>query len=130
MLVVAAMGCNATDPTLVPDSQMSIGVVNSTSIEVELVVNGAPIRAISPHSAPIEAQADHLPPLPWRAVLTTAAGRALVTLDVKSGDVHRSAGNWAGVGRRVDLSCGRLDVYSGPPMMGPMPGPGVPGDCD
>jgi hypothetical protein len=130
MLLVAAVGCSATDPTVVPNSQMSIGVTNGTSIEVELVVNGAPIRTIPPNSGPAEAQAGDLPPLPWHAVVTTVAGRTLVALDVNSGDVHRSAGNWTGVGHRVDLSCGRLDVYSGPPMLGPMPGPGIPGDCD
>ena len=30
---------------------------------------------------------------------------------------------------RVDLSCGRLDIWSGPPLLGPPPGPGTPGDC-
>ncbi len=34
------------------------------------------------------------------------------------------------MGARVDLSCGRIDIWSGTPMMGPAPGPGVPGDCD
>ena len=35
-----------------------------------------------------------------------------------------------GSGARVDLSCGRLDVWVGPPMHGPFPAPGRPGDCD
>jgi hypothetical protein len=34
-----------------------------------------------------------------------------------------------GDGNRVDLSCGRIDVWAGPPLLGPAPGPGTPGDC-
>jgi hypothetical protein len=108
---------------------MSIGIANGTSIEVSLVVNGAHVRTIAPRTE-VEVRAADLPALPWQAVVTTAAGRTLVALDIKSGDVHRSANAWGGVAHRVDLSCGRLDIYSGPPMLGPMPGPGVPGDCD
>ncbi len=29
---------------------------------------------------------------------------------------------------RVDLSCGRIDMWAGPPLAGPVPGPGSPGD--
>jgi hypothetical protein len=117
------------DPSVVPDSQMRIGIANNTTIVVELVVNGSPIRAIPP-ATNIEVPAVELPGLPWQAELTTAAGRMLVSLAVRSGDVHRTSNGSGGVGQRVDLSCGRLDVYSGPPMLGPMPGPGTPGDCD
>lgn len=126
---VVAAACTTADPTIVPDSQMSIGISNGTSIEVILAVNGSQIRTIPPLSD-IEVRAAELPALPWQADVTTAAGRTLVALSVRSGDVHRSANDWRGVGRRVDLSCGRLDIWSGPPMLGPMPGPGVPGDCD
>ena len=31
---------------------------------------------------------------------------------------------------RADLSCGRLDVWSGPPLLGPMYSPGPSGDCE
>ena len=31
--------------------------------------------------------------------------------------------------RTRNLSCGRLDIWSGPPLSGPPPGPGKPGDC-
>jgi hypothetical protein len=130
VMSVVAMACTYTDlATVVPDSQMSIAVANGTSIEVGLVVNGLHIRTIPPLTN-LEVQAAQLPALPWHVDLTTASGRSLVALDVRSGDVQRFANGSGGVGRRVDLSCGRLDVYSGPPMLGPMPGPGVPGDCD
>jgi hypothetical protein len=32
-------------------------------------------------------------------------------------------------GARVDLSCGRIDIWSLGQMLGPAPGPGTPGDC-
>jgi hypothetical protein len=108
---------------------MSIGIANGTSIEVELVVNGSHIRMIPPLTN-IEVRAAELPALPWQSGVTTKAGRTLVTLEVRSGAVHVTSNGSSGVGARVDLSCGRLDVYSGPPMAGPMPGPGTPGDCD
>jgi hypothetical protein len=127
-LALVAASCATTDPTIVPDSQMGIGIANGTSIEVELLVNGTHVRTIPPLTN-LAVLSSELPALPWQADVTTAAGRTLVALDIKSGDVHRSANDWRGVGRRADLSCGRLDVYSGPPMLGPMPGPGVPGDC-
>ena len=31
---------------------------------------------------------------------------------------------------RVDLSCGVLRIWSGPPLLGGVPGPGSPGDCE
>ena len=56
-------------------------------------------------------------------------------LTVSAGDVWSQqnadgSGESKGDGARVDLSCGRIDVWSGTPMMGPAPGPGAPGDCD
>jgi len=55
-------------------------------------------------------------------------------MTVHPGDVWATTGpngegREKGDGVRVDLSCGRLDVWSGPPMIGPAPGTGSPGDC-
>jgi hypothetical protein len=108
---------------------MSIGIANHTTIAVNLVVNGSHIETVPP-STDLEVPAADLPALPWQADLTTVSGRTLVSLAVRSGNVHRTANGTYGVGHRVDLSCGRLDIWSGPPMIGPMPGPGTPGDCD
>ncbi len=73
--------------------------------------------------------ASRLPPLPWQVRVETSGGRMLLGLIVHSGDVHHSANSESGDGARVNLSCGRLDLCSGPPMGGPAPGSGVPGDC-
>jgi len=50
-------------------------------------------------------------------------------MTVRPGDVWETAGQMKGDAVRVDLSCGRLDIWSGPPLLGPAPGPGKPGDC-
>ncbi len=117
-----------------PPDRMRLEVSNGTTIPVTLSVNGA---AGLPIAAGLRADlgvAD-LGPLPWVAQVRTGAGRTLLELTVRVGDVWSQenadgSGESKGNGARVDLSCGRLDIWSGPPMMGPAPGPGVPGDCD
>lgn len=77
-----------------------------------------------------------MPQLPWHVeARTQAGGRLLLSFDVKRGDVFSTTepdgqGSARGVSERRDLSCGRLDVWSGPRMMGPPPGPGERGDCE
>jgi hypothetical protein len=119
---------------VVPAASMSLGVSNETSIPVAVVVNGTLIETIDPHTSDA-IPASRLPGLAWIVQVQTVSGRRLVGLTVHEGDVqeqHASDGSGSarGDGARVDLSCGRIDVWSGPPLLGPMPGPGVPGDCD
>ena len=109
-------------------------VDNQTTLPVTLVVNTAVVRTVGPHTQEIVSTND-LPPLPWLVETRTPSGRALSRLTVRVGDVWET--NLPGGGRemngdavRVDLSCGRLDMWSGPPLLGPPPGPGTPGDCD
>ncbi len=60
----------------------------------------------------------------------------LATMTVNPGDVSTTevpGGPVSMSGRlaRVDLSCGRLDLWAGGLQpLGPAPGPGVPGDCE
>jgi len=75
-----------------------------------------------------------LPPLPWYVEARSESGRVLVSMTVRPGDVFATMypdghGETRGAAVRADLSCGRLDVWSGPPMSGPAPGSGIPGDC-
>jgi hypothetical protein len=67
--------------------------------------------------------------LPWQVEVRAPAGRVLLSTPIKSGDVEYSDSASRGDGNRVDLSCGRIDVWSGPPLLGPAPGPGTPDDC-
>jgi hypothetical protein len=102
---------------------------NETSIPIDLVVNGTTVVTIAPHMGgdlPVAV----LPALPWNVTARTSSGRTLVSMVVHAGDVVQQGNSQKGDAVRVDLSCGRLDIWAGPPLLGPAPGPGTPGDCD
>lgn len=106
-----------------------LSALNSTTKVLMLFVNGASVKELQPGTQ-VEIEASALPPLPWDAEVRLPSGRPLVKLTVRSGDVIEASGFQKGDGARVDLSCGRIDLWSGPPLLGPAPGPGTPGDCD
>jgi len=117
-----------------PPNQMRLEVSNGTTIPVMLTVNGAAGLPIAAGQRADLGVAD-IGPLPWVAQARTGSGRVLVGTTVRTGDVWSQqnadgSGESRGVGARVDLSCGRIDIWSGVPMMGPAPGPGEAGDCD
>lgn len=126
-------------PTMVVSSPaatpLPLSISNGTTIAVTLVVNGTVVETIAPggYENPIKAA---LPPLPWSIETRSPSGRVLSQLTVNAGDVvyttpdsggHSSA---KGDGVRVDLPCGRLDVWSGPPMLGPTFIPNMSLSCD
>ena len=121
-----ATGCQAgASPTPPVASLPPLSISNGTSIPVTLVVNGTVIETVAPGDTqdPITAP---LPAQPWTIETRSPGGRVLSTLAVSLTDVIGSA---SGRAVRVDLSCGRLDVWSGPPLLGPMFSPGPSGDC-
>jgi hypothetical protein len=132
ILVALAIVAGACSPNV--GAPHGLSVDNGTTLHVMIVVNGKQIDAVPPvtHRA-IEAGA--LPPLPWKVQALSPTGRVLLTLDVAPGIVWETTDpngviSQHGAATRVDLSCGRLDLYAGPPLLGGMPGPGVPGDCE
>jgi hypothetical protein len=117
-----------------PGEPMKLSVQNGTTLEVTLVVNGAVIEKLPPgdYEDPIKAS---LPPLPWSVEARSPSGRVLSTMTVKEGDYQVThlpdgGGSAKGDAVRVDLSCGRLDVWYGTPMLGGTFMPGQSGDCD
>ena len=119
---------------VVPPDSMSLAINNSTTLTVSLVVNGALIAKVDPAtclgcSEDDAVPASLLPPLPWQAEVRSPTGRVLVSLTVQEGDIDYESNSSKGDANRVDLSCGRIDIWSGPPLLGPAPGPGTPGDC-
>ena len=136
VLVLAALiasacgGAGATDMPLGPvaDGDMSLTANNQSDRALEMFVNGGKIADVAPRSAPTFAAAK-LPPLPWAVDLRLPTGRVLVSLTVTSGSVVRTASGSQGFGSRVDLSCGRIELYAVLPLGGPAPGAGTPGDC-
>jgi hypothetical protein len=112
---------------------MTLSIENDTTIAVTLVVNGKVIETVPAggYEDPIKAE---LPGLPWNVETRSPSGRVLSSMTVHAGDVWQTTdpnggGEAKGDAVRVDLSCGRLDVWSGTPLLGPPPGPGRSGDC-
>jgi hypothetical protein len=109
-------------------------VSNQTALDVTLAVNGVVVRTIRAHTQEFVFVKD-LPPQPWLVEARTRSGRVLSAMTVRPGDVWETTSpdgstQMKGDAVRVDLSCGRLDMWSGPPLLGPPPGPAKPGDCD
>lgn len=126
----------APDDAVLADP-LPLGIANNTTLGVSLVINDQLIRVFPPGQGDQDIDASLLPSPPWHVEARSPTGRVLLEMDVDVGDVWRSEGPPGGpstvVGRavRADLSCGRLDVWSGPPMDGPMPPDSFPaGDCD
>ena len=74
-------------------------------------------------------------PLPWDLAFTTTTGRVLLHDRLRDGVVTRTdrgdgTGSMTGFLARADLSCGLLLFVTNVASYGPVPGPGVPGDCD
>jgi len=107
---------------------MSVQVSNGTTLVVTLVVNDETVATVA-SGANETIPASRLPSAPWRVEARSPSGRVLVSMTVHLGDVTVTSDGLRGVGSRVDLSCGRLDIWSGSPMIGPAPGSGSPGDC-
>lgn len=131
LMAVLVASCGPIAPTpsngLLP-GDFDIHVANGTTLDVSIVVNGALVLVVPPGGQTIPA--DRLPALPWAVEARTASGRVLTSVDIRQDSVQRRGNGTHSAGARADLSCGRLDIYVAIPLMGPMPGPGVPGDCD
>jgi hypothetical protein len=126
VLLGVLAGC--TTPGTVPAVSMSVSIANGTTLTVTLVVNDTPVATVQPGDD-ADIPASQLSSLPWNVEARSASGRVLVSLVVHDGDVVQSQDGSKGDANRVDLSCGRIDIWSGPPLLGPAPGPGSPGDC-
>jgi hypothetical protein len=120
---------------VVPAERPPLNISNGTTLELTLVVNGLAVATYGPgEGTSSDGFAGPLPPLPWTVLATTRSGRVLATMTVNPGDVNETTSDGAQSMRgrlaRVDLSCGRLDLWAGRAQpLGPAPGPGVPGDC-
>jgi len=124
------LACEPVTPApTAPPAAYDLWVSNQTTLAVTLAVNGTAVRTVAPHEQ-ASLRADALPPLPWSVEARSPSGRVLLTVAVRAGDVEAGPGTMRGDAARVDLSCGRLDVWSGPPLLGPVPGPGRTGDCE
>lgn len=131
LALVFMFACTPPVPAQVRDIEVS----NQTTLAVTLVVNGSALRTFPPGAIGAIRVSD-LPALPWIVEARAPSGRVLTSMAVRAGDISETSRPdgvrvLQGAAARVELSCGRLDLWSGPPMLGPMAGTtGKPGDCD
>jgi hypothetical protein len=120
-------GCGPTGRSPSPASQATsdgsrvltkLWVNNDTTIAVTIVVNGTTIETVPANTVEQPIKAD-LPPLPWHVEAHSPNGRLLTSLDV----------HYPPAAVRVDLSCRRLELLYGTPLLGPGFSPG-PESCD
>jgi hypothetical protein len=113
-----------------------LGISNGTTLVVTVVVNGRQVGAVQPRSGMDPVDPTLLPPLPWIVEARSESGRLLTWMTVTAGQVSTTrlpdgTASMSGTLGRVDLSCGRFDMWAGDfPASGPIPGPGLLGDCD
>lgn len=93
---------------------------------VAIAVNGTLVETVAPGTTedPIPAT---LPARPWTVEARSPSGRVLATMTVSASDYISSTG---GRFSCADLACGRLDVWSGPPVLGPTFSPDPSKPCD
>lgn len=128
VIATLAIGCGGIAP------DYTLHVSNATTLNVTITVNGAIVGVVAPKTEG-SFPPTGLPALPWDVEARSASGRLLVAMPVAIGSVTDVSGpngesSHTAPGARIDLSCGRLDLYVGHlPLIGPFPGPGQPGDC-
>jgi hypothetical protein len=135
LFVLICCGCGSLLPSVISSGpDYTLHVVNNTTLGLTIEVNGQNVGVVAARSGGAFTPT-RLPGLPWTVNARPASGRVVLSLDVAAGSVIETVGpdgatTHRAPGARADLSCGRLDVYVGSiPMLGPAPGPGIPGDC-
>lgn len=118
-------GASAVPSASNSTSAVRLSIANETTISVTLVVNGTVIETVPPETRQ-EFVPGPLPPLPWTVEARSPSGHTLTTLEV-----HSAAEVSSNFGRavRADLSCGRIDIWAGPPLAGGPFTSGASGDC-
>lgn len=125
---LVVLGCAA------PHQTRDLSVSNQTALVVTVAVNGGVLQIVPPGQF-VAIFVSGSSSEPWTVEARAPSGRVLSSMTVRPGDVSETTNpdgsrTRRGAAVRVDLSCGRLDMWSGPPLAGPMPGPGTPGDCE
>ncbi len=121
----------STRPSIAPTPWPAtfLRVSNGTTLALSVFINGQALG-----TAPSDVVSGFDPTgyvSPWHVTITTESGRELVDMTYQASDISNSGSGSSGVAQRVDLSCGRLDVYAGPPLLGPAPPSSFPpNDCD
>lgn len=132
-----AAGSPSAAPTVAIDTP-TLAVGNWSTLVISVFVNGKDVAVVAPGEVQDPVDPGIMPALPWNVeVATWRGGRVLLAMTVHPGDAWHAgpdpsgASSAHGVANRVELSCGRIDIWSGPPLAGPVPPSSFPpGDCD
>lgn len=129
-IVLLASGCSpaGAGPSQSP-APAGLDYSNLTTLSLGLFVNGQKVATMAANTNG-DLGASTLPALPWAVEARTASGRVVASLTVRPGDVVEESNASKGDAVRVGLSCGMLEIWSGPPLAGPAPPTGQPGDCN
>ena len=117
----AACGQSAATP-----ARPTLSIGNWTSVTITLVVNGRVVESVPPGwvEDPVTAA---VPSRPWRVEAQLPNGRVVAMFTILATDDISST---SGKAARVDLACGRVDIWSGPPLLGPGSSPDPSKPCD
>ena len=110
-------------------SARDLHVENGTTRAITVLVDGAVVATVAAGQSATVAEGS-LPGGVWSVEARLPGGRTVLRGQVDRSRASQTDNSGSGSGVRVDLSCGRLDIWVGVPMMGPAPEPGAPGDCN
>lgn len=134
--IVFAAGCGggapsspSASPVVTVASSLDLHIENGTTKAITVLVNGAIVSTVAAGQSATVAEST-LPAGVWSVEARLPGGKSVLVTQLDRSAVSQATNSESGSGSRVDLSCGRLDVWVGVPMIGPAPGPGTPGDCD
>jgi hypothetical protein len=115
-----------------PDARFDLHVDNGTTVQISVVLDGREASQVAPRTTTVVSLRNE----PIGDVTIEARipnGRPVITFAIDPRVLGAapvgSVTNVTGAAHRVDLSCGRLDIWLLTPPLGPAPGPGTPGDC-
>jgi hypothetical protein len=115
-------GASASPPPPT-ENAIPLRIANGSTIIVQLVVNGQVVATVAPGTE-VAVPTSTLGPRPWAIETRSPSGRVLSAMNVAA-DADYNINSGPGV--RADLSCGQIDVWLGPGMLGPVTSPSV--DC-
>jgi hypothetical protein len=121
LTMVAALACQAA-PSPSSGGLAPLEVRNYSTVVVDVTVNGQTEAAVQPESYAAIQTAD-LPSPPWTVSAVASDGHVYGSFAVPS------LQDLTGHGTRIDLSCGRVDMWIGQPLLGPTFIAGASGDC-
>ena len=133
LLAIALQACvPIVNPSGSPDPRFDLHVDNGTTLAITIVLNDHDAVQVPPSTTSVVSlRNEHVGIVSVKALLPNGRTVLSFAVDPRSlgSTTTGSETNVTGAAHRVDLSCGRLDIWLLTPPLGPVPGQGTPGDC-